>query len=88
MNSVISSGILRPFHRAYNYKLRGVLQTYVSAEVDKAQCRAQGGNNSQGPTYRVPVSDGHFNHFPLYLLPREREEEEGEEEKYTSVPAA
>lgn len=30
-------------------------QTYVSPEADRALCRAQGGNNSQGAIYRVQV---------------------------------
>ena len=31
------------------------MQTYISADADRALCRAQGGNNSQGPIYRVLV---------------------------------
>ena len=30
----------------------------MSAEADRALGKAQGGNNSQGPIYRVPVSPG------------------------------
>ncbi|KAK9819067.1 hypothetical protein WJX81_000667 [Elliptochloris bilobata] len=33
-------------------------QTYVSPEADRALCRAQGGNNSQGAIYRVQDSLG------------------------------
>ena len=33
----------------------GLAQMYVSTEVDKAQRKAQGGNNSQGAIYRIPV---------------------------------
>ena len=36
----------------------------MSAEADKALGKAQGGNNSQGPIYRVPVSPGN----PPYCL--------------------
>lgn len=32
------------------------LQTYVSPDVDRANCRSTGGNNSQGAIYKVPVS--------------------------------
>lgn len=30
-------------------------QTYISPEADRALCKSQGGNNSQGPIYKVPV---------------------------------
>ena len=39
-----------------NLLLLPVRQTYISPDADRALCRAQGGNNSQGPaSYRVPV---------------------------------
>ena len=34
------------------------LQTYVSPEVDRANCKATGGNNSQGAIYKVPNALG------------------------------
>ena len=33
------------------------LQVFMSAEADRALGKAQGGNNSQGPIYKVPVSN-------------------------------
>ena len=32
------------------------VQTYVSPDVDRANCRSRGGNNSQGAIYKVQVS--------------------------------
>ncbi|CAL8470628.1 g10170 [Coccomyxa elongata] len=33
-------------------------KTYISPEADRALCKAQGGNNSQGPIYKVPAALG------------------------------
>ena len=38
--------------------LSSCLQTYVSPEVDRANCKATGGNNSQGAIYKVPNALG------------------------------
>ena len=39
------------------------LQVFMSTEADRALGKSQGGNNSQGPIYKVPVSG------PSLLLP-------------------
>ncbi|KAK9904232.1 hypothetical protein WJX75_007359 [Coccomyxa subellipsoidea] len=33
-------------------------KTYISPEADRALCKSQGGNNSQGPIYKVPAALG------------------------------
>ena len=43
------------------------VQAYISPEVDKAKCKAQGGSVSQGAIYRVQVSQ-HAGAMPCHKV--------------------
>ena len=43
------------------------VQTYISRDADRALCRAQGGNNSQGPIYKLLVSSMRPAPVPCYI---------------------
>lgn len=44
------------------------LQVFMSSEADRALGRAQGGNNSQGPIYKMQVTGTHNSEAAYFEL--------------------